>query len=205
MTKIILTRHGHVEGIVPERFRGRLDFALTATGKRQAELTARRIASTWDPTAIYTSPLRRCTATGAAIGDLVGVKPRPDPRLSDIDYGAWQGLTPDDARLRWPEEIELWYRAPHLASIPEGETLQLLLARTAAAINEVVRLHPKDIVVLVGHDSVNRVLLTYALDLPLSHYWRLKQEPCAISELSFDDGLFTVETINDAWHLKDIR
>jgi broad specificity phosphatase PhoE len=28
MTKIILVRHGHVEGISPERFRGRADLAL---------------------------------------------------------------------------------------------------------------------------------------------------------------------------------
>ena len=29
MTKIILVRHGHVEGISPERFRGRAELALT--------------------------------------------------------------------------------------------------------------------------------------------------------------------------------
>jgi broad specificity phosphatase PhoE len=29
MTKILLTRHGHVEGITPERFRGRQPLALT--------------------------------------------------------------------------------------------------------------------------------------------------------------------------------
>ena len=43
MTKIILVRHGHVEGISPERFRGRVDLTLTAEGRRQAEVTAHRI------------------------------------------------------------------------------------------------------------------------------------------------------------------
>ncbi len=59
MTTLILTRHGHVEGIMPERFRGGLDLPLTDKGKRQAALRARRIASTWRPAAIYSSPLSR--------------------------------------------------------------------------------------------------------------------------------------------------
>jgi broad specificity phosphatase PhoE len=43
MTKIILVRHGHVEGISPERFRGRAELELTTEGRRQAKATARRI------------------------------------------------------------------------------------------------------------------------------------------------------------------
>ena len=68
MTKILLVRHGHVEGISPERFRGRADLPLTELGRRQAEATSRRIHATWEPTAIYASPLSRCQDTGAAIG-----------------------------------------------------------------------------------------------------------------------------------------
>ena len=36
MTKILLTRHGHVEGIKPERFRGREPLDLTARGRADA-------------------------------------------------------------------------------------------------------------------------------------------------------------------------
>jgi broad specificity phosphatase PhoE len=43
--------------------------------------------------------------------------------------------------------------------------------------------HPDDAVVLVGHDSVNRVLLLELLDLPLSTYWRVEQNPCCINEI----------------------
>jgi phosphoserine phosphatase len=67
VTKILLVRHGHVEGIKPERFRGRADLPLTAGGRAEAERTAGRIASAWRPTTIYTSPLSRAVATGAAI------------------------------------------------------------------------------------------------------------------------------------------
>src|SRR5437762_6946036 len=121
MTKLILVRHGHVEGISPERFRGRAELPLTDTGRREAEATAARIAANWRPAAVYTSPLGRCVETGAAIGKAVGLTPSVVLRLNDIDYGDWQELTRDEAYARWPAEIDLWYAHPDWAAIPGGE------------------------------------------------------------------------------------
>jgi Histidine phosphatase superfamily (branch 1) len=59
MTKIILTRHGHVEGITPARFRGRTELPLTELGQAQAKAVAARIAKTWNPVKVYTSPMGR--------------------------------------------------------------------------------------------------------------------------------------------------
>jgi broad specificity phosphatase PhoE len=181
MTKLILTRHGHVEGISPERFRGRAELPLTELGRREAEMTAARIAASWRPAAIYTSPMGRCVDTGAAIARPLGLAPSAILRLNDIDYGDWQGLTRDEAHARWPAELDLWYSHPDWAAIPNGESLQQVLTRAVAALRDIVRRHPDDTVVLVSHDSVNRVLLLHALELPLSRYWRLRQSPCCIN------------------------
>jgi probable phosphoglycerate mutase len=201
MTKIILTRHGHIEGITPERFRGRLDLPITALGQRQIAATSHRINATWRIAAIYTSPMSRCVITGEAIARPSGLTVKPLAGLNDIDYGAWQGLTHDEAKARWPAEFAMWFRAPHLAQPPGGETLQDVLARAAATLRTVTRDHPDDTVVLVGHDSVNRVILLHVLELPLSRYWLFKQEPCTINELDFVDGAFSVRTINETYHL----
>src|SRR5258708_30393194 len=80
MTKLILARHGHVEGISPERFRGRAELPLTAAGRREAELTAARIAASWRPAAIYTSPMGRCVDTGGGDRPPRGPTPPPNPR-----------------------------------------------------------------------------------------------------------------------------
>src|SRR5208283_3410540 len=72
MPKILLTRHGHVEGISPERFRGRSDLSLTEKGLAQAAALGARICGEWRPLAIYTGPLRRCVATGEAISLATG-------------------------------------------------------------------------------------------------------------------------------------
>jgi broad specificity phosphatase PhoE len=202
MTKIILVRHGHVAGISPERFRGRADLMLTAEGFRQAAAAARRISATWTPVAIYASPLSRCQATAEAIGKPRSLAPNSLDGLIDIDYGQWQGLTPDEVRARWPGQLETWYRAPDWAEIPGGETLQDVLVRTVSALREVIGRHPSDTVVLVGHDSVNRVMLLHALGLPLSRYWRLGQQPGAISEIDFLGDGFAILSINETHHLK---
>ena len=202
MTKLILVRHGHVEGISPERFRGRAELPLTELGRREAEITAVRIAATWRPAAIYTSPMGRCVETGTAIGKPLGLSASAMPGLNDIDYGDWQGLTADEARARWPDELDTWYRHPDWAAIPRGETLQQVLTRAVAALREVIRHHPDDTIVLVAHDSVNRVLLLHALELPLSRYWRFKQNPCCINELDLSADGFTILGINQTDHLR---
>ena len=201
MTKVLLVRHGHVEGTLPERFRGRADLALTGEGRRQAEATAQRIQRSWKPAALYSSPLRRCIATGMAIGKPFALTPIALSELSDIDYGQWQGLTSDEVRLRWPEELAQWHGDPDRATIPDGERLQDVLTRVVIALDEVIRRHAAESVVIVGHDSVNRVLLLHILDLPLSRYWRIRQHPCAINEIDWEDGHFTIGSINQTDHI----
>jgi phosphoserine phosphatase len=203
VTKILLVRHGHVAGISPERFRGRANLPLTAKGRHQAELTAQRISATWRPSAIYASPLSRCQDTGAAIGRPFGLTPVSFEGLVDIDYGEWQGLTPDEAKARWPWEVDLWYRAPDQAKIPGGETLQQVQMRIAAALQTVCAAHPEDTVVLVGHDSVNRVILLHALDTSLAQYWRIRQHPCAINQIEFGDNGFVIASMNQTDHLRE--
>jgi probable phosphoglycerate mutase len=114
-------------------------------------------------------------------------------------------LTPDEVRRKWPEALDTWYRAPHWAAIPGGESLQDVLARGVAALRVVIGRHPRETIVLVGHDSVNRVILLHALDLPLSCYRRLGQDPCGINHIDFSAGEFTVRSVNGTGHLNEQR
>jgi phosphoserine phosphatase len=168
MTTIVLTRHGHVEGIRPERFRGREDLALTQRGAAQARSVAKYIATEWHPTKVYTSPMRRRVATGSAISGACHVEACVLDGLNDLDYGAWQFKTYREVESTQPPLFAEWFAARHLVRFPEGESLQDLVARTADALRFVLKHHVDDTVVLVGHDSVNRALLLQLLDRPLS-------------------------------------
>ncbi|MGH7043976.1 MAG: histidine phosphatase family protein, partial [Acetobacteraceae bacterium] len=60
MPTVLLIRHGHVEGIAPERFRGRWDLPLTALGRGQAQAVAAYLRQRWpEARAVYASPLSR--------------------------------------------------------------------------------------------------------------------------------------------------
>ena len=202
MPKILLTRHGHVEGISPERFRGRSDLSLTEKGLAQAAALGARICGEWRPLAIYTGPLRRCVATGEAISLATGAHCEILENLNDIDYGAWQSQTFEEVRERWPALFDLWQVAPHLVRFPQGDSLQDLFARTAEALRLVLDRHADETIVMVGHDSVNKAILLQLLNQSPSAYWKLAQDPCALNELELSRSHSRVIRVNDVSHLK---
>jgi phosphoserine phosphatase len=205
MTKILLTRHGHVEGIHPERFRGREPLALTARGRAEAAALAHRIADgPWRPSKIYTSPMGRCVETGAAIAKACGIAAEVCDDLNDIDYGAWQFKSFEDAKKDNPGLFAAWFATPDLVRFPNGESLQDLAARSANALRFVLGRHPGDTIVLVGHDSVNRALLLQFLDLALSAYRRVAQDPCCLNEIDIDGENVCILLLNETHHLDAI-
>ena len=118
MTRFILVRHGQTEWNRVERFRGRAEVPLNETGLAQAEATGRRIAVEWQPAAVYSSPLSRAVKTAEAIANRFDLPVQTHPGLADIDYGEWQGLTPEEVKERWPAQHHAWFRFPQLAQYP---------------------------------------------------------------------------------------
>jgi len=202
MTLIVLVRHGQTEWNRVERFRGQADVPLEETGLAQAEATAQRIAAEWRPVAVYSSPLSRAVKTAEAIARQFGLSVQIHRGLTDINYGQWQGLTPDEARERWPELVDAWYRTPETAQIPGGETLNNLRVRTMEAVRELAARHPGKTIVLVGHTVVNRAILLGVLGLRNHRFWRLRQDTCAINVLEVDGDNYTLVSMNDTCHLK---
>jgi len=209
VTRIILIRHGQTEWNRVERFRGRADVPLNDTGLAQAEATGQRVASDASPSrerqpvAIYSSPLSRAVKTAEAIAKHFNLPVQTHPGIADIDYGQWQGLTPDEVKERWPEFHHAWYSAPHTVRIPGGETLDDLRVRSMAMVNELAARHAGQTIVLVGHTVVNRVILLGVLGLGNDRFWRLRQDTCAINVFEVDSGEFTLMSLNDTCHLRE--
>ena len=204
-TRIVLVRHGHVERIDPPRFRGQTDLPLTDCGVRQAEKTRDLVACLPRPIAAYASPLSRCMTTAGIIALPLSLAVTPMPTFLDIDYGDWQGRSYQEVQKANPEGFACWFDTPHLAIIPGGETLLQLAGRVAETMRDIVARHRGDTVLLVGHDTVNRVLLMLALDLPLSRFWHLRQDPCAVNIVTHDEGGWRVVSMNEASHLQNAK
>jgi probable phosphoglycerate mutase len=201
MTHIILVRHGETEWNRVERFRGRANIPLNNIGVRQAELTGRRIAATWRPVAIYSSPLSRAVKTAQAIAKHFDLTVDFHTGLIDIDYGDWQGLSPDEVRQKWPSALDDWYNAPHLVRIPGGETLVDLRKRAMETVADLAAQHSAETIVMVGHTVTNRIILLRVLGLGNEHFWHIRQETCAINAFELHNGQFTLSLLNETSHL----
>ena len=203
MTRIILVRHGQTEWNKVERIRGQVDIALNKTGLAQAEATSARLAEKWTPVAVYSSPLTRAMQTAEGIARRFGYAVQVAPGFIDINFGQWQGLSPQQVHERWPEMARAWLTMPHTVTFPEGENLQQVQERSMSALHNLIELHPKQDVVVVAHTVVNRVVLCAVLGLDNSHHWNIGQEPCALNVFRCHDGTFFVDSLNDTCHLEE--
>ena len=189
MLTLVLTRHGLTDRSLPEQHLGqRIDISINADGRRQAEALARRLGPVrFDR--VLTSPLFRARETAEVLAR--GVLIEADPRLREMDYGAWEGLTYEALAERDGAFRREWELAPDRLACPGGESgndvadrvrsfLGDLLDehhrwharasfRAAAASGGMGRTSERPILV-VAHSTTNRVLLCVALGTDMRDY-----------------------------------
>ena len=204
-TRLLLVRHGQTAWNIGasngEHFRGRIDLSLNEVGLAQAQAIADRLAA--EPiTAIYSSPLQRALQTAQPIGERLGVPVQPHPGLLDINYGAWQGLTPAEVAQRWPELHRQWLEEPEKLYLPNGESFDIVRERALAAVHDICARHPQETVLLAAHQVVNKVLVCAMLGLSNTHYWRVRQDNACLNVFTCQEGRFNAVLINDTCHLR---
>jgi broad specificity phosphatase PhoE len=205
MTRIVLIRHGQTVWNRENRFRGQVDVELDEFGRRQAEATGRYVATRWPVVAVYTSPLQRTMQTAEAVASAQGLTAQPLQGLLDINFGAWQGERADEIAQTYPDLLRAWREAPHTVRFPGGEELADVRSRVVAGLDEVVARHKGQVIALVSHTVVNRVLLCAVLGWGNDRFWRLGQETCAVNVFDVEeDGDFTIVLINDSCHLQGL-
>jgi broad specificity phosphatase PhoE len=204
MTRIILVRHGqtawNVGSGAGERFRGRVDLPLDDAGLAQAHALAQRLADR-PIVAIYSSPLKRAMETARPTAQQLGLPVQPLPGIIDINYGDWQGLSPAEVAQTHPDLYPRWLETPHRVKFPNGESLRQVRLRGMAALKDASTRHEGQVILLVAHQVVNKVLVCAMLGLGNSHFWRIRQDNTCINIFEHQDSVFTAVLINDTCHL----
>ncbi len=214
MLTLVLTRHGLTDRSVPEQHLGqRIDISINDAGRKQAGALARRLAPVHFDRVI-TSPLFRARETAELLAP--GATPEADPRLREMDYGDWEGLTYAEIDASDGEFRRDWELAPDRLACPAGESgnqvaervraflVDLLdeqrrwLAKAAfrAATSRAVSsgaarqaATPERRILTVAHSSTNRVLLCVALDVGLRDYRRrFVQDQANLTVLRWEAG-----------------
>lgn len=199
--RLFVLRHGETEWTRARRFTGGRDVALTPTGQRQAEAAAAAL-STGELHAIYASPLERARTSAELIAKPHRLPVRLDPRFIEMSFGAWEGLTRDEATAQAPALYAAWRAAPHAAVIPGGETLGAVAARVADGVAAIQAEHPDSTVVLVTHAIVVRLIVLAALGLAPDRLWSVDASPGGLTEIEYRPGWVTVHRMNTLSHLE---
>jgi broad specificity phosphatase PhoE len=201
MTHIILVRHGQTAWNREERFRGHFDIPLDETGLAQAQAVAKRVALVWKPDVIYAGPLSRTIQTAEPTARLFNLAVQSEPGLIDVDCGKWQGLTPDEARQRWPVDFNHYLHLPRAFHFPGGESLENARLRAIRRVKQLVNEHLEETIMLVSHTALNRLILLSVLALDSAGFWRLRQDTCAINSFTVENETFTLSLLNETSHL----
>jgi alpha-ribazole phosphatase len=173
--KAILIRHTRID--VPAGIcYGRSDLPLLDTFPEEALAVLGRMP--WVPGEVWTSPATRCRALAERLG---ASRVRVDPRLQELDFGAWEGRRWED--FRGPES-EAWALDPWSRRPPAGETAAELWERVAAVRCELAAMEA-DRVALVTHAGVIRAWRGQASGRSLREVW---SEPVAYGAVEADAG-----------------
>lgn len=201
--EIILARHGETAWNVEEIFRGRLDTELNETGVKQAQLLAEYLSRS-DVKAVYSSPLRRALQTAEMIAGYHRLEVKITPRLTDFDFGEWQGLSHNKVKDRYRGLYEKWVNHPDRVKIPSGESLQDVRKRATGVVEEIINRTTGGSVVLVAHRVVNKVLICALLGLDNSHFWDIRQDTGAITVFTLEKGRCILTRHNDTSYLASL-
>lgn len=142
---------------VENRYRGRCDVPLDAQGYQDAVDAARQL-SHLGLAAVYTGGLRRTIATAQIIADEARI---PDIRimhgLINVDYGAWEGLTAQEAEIYDPIAFKLYKTSPSRAVCPNGERLRDAQKRMLEALSIIAARHEGERVAVISHAVMIRL------------------------------------------------
>ncbi|WP_322796621.1 histidine phosphatase family protein [Tepidiforma sp.] len=196
--RLLLVRHGESEGNARRIFQGHLPYPLSELGRRQAEVTAERLARV-SPARVVSSPLLRARETAERVASRAGLQLQFLEELTEYDPGILAGLTIKEARERHPEAF---FTAPgeHRVVLPGEEGPEPFRARLRRALEVLAEFEGTTVAVthggvigaichlLVGHDGRRPGIF--------------RVENCSVTEVVRDGaGRLVIARHNDTCHL----
>ena len=136
---------------------GSSDPPLAPEGRRQVESLADGLADTGIE-AIVSSRLRRASETARILGRRLGLPPESDPRLNEISYGDWDGLTWAEIERLDPASARAKLDDWRGVTPPGGEPFEKFRVRVDAAAGDLLQ-RPNRTIAVVAHVGINALLV----------------------------------------------
>ena len=197
---IYIVRHGQTEWNLLGKTQGHGNSDLTPKGIEQAELLADSMTK-YPIDYIYSSDLGRAYQTAEIIGNKLNIEVEKTEALREMNFGTWEGRIIKDIIEEDPELYKMWRNEPHLAKIPQGETLSQIKERTDAFIKEINEKYDGKHIVLVTHSLCARIMLLSFLDSDVKNIYRINQANTALNIIEIRDYGPVVMKMNDTTHI----
>jgi probable phosphoglycerate mutase len=157
--------------------------ALTEAGQDQARTVQAMLAAVrFDR--VLCSGLPRTEQTAAIVARDRGLEIGVVPELEEIRSGPRTPMPPD--RMPWEAAYALWRAGEPEATFRNGERFDTFAQRVREGIETVVARRDWNELLLVLHGAVNRALLCWALDAPLTSFPRFEQDFCCLNVIDID-------------------
>jgi broad specificity phosphatase PhoE len=179
------------------------DPPLSAEGRRQAELLAKRLCvMDLHASAVYCSPLRRARETVAPYAEASGLAVVYDDGLMEAHIGGWEGL-PFEEIVASDAEIARSIRNQQAiwSNAPGGESGASFRRRIVGAVDRILERHPVDDIVVVAHGGVINAFCGSVLGLAQDMFFL--PENTSINSVIVDEERRSVRFLNDVAHLTD--
>jgi len=203
MTTVYLIRHAEAEGNYYRRIHGWFDSGVTARGLRQIDALAERFRDVRID-ALYTSDLKRTVATAGAITKYHDIPMHLEPRLREINLGAWEDLPWGNVAYDQPEQLLYFSKDPMKFDIPGRESFPDLQRRIYSAVTELADRHDGQTIALVSHGMAIRTFLCRVKGLPPDKVSQIPHgDNTCVALLKIEDGRVELEYFNDNSHLSE--
>jgi len=199
---LYLVRHGESIYNAESRIQGHADVPLSELGRRQGEAVAEALAGI-SIDAIYTSPLLRALDTARYIAARHHVSICTDPRLMELDVGAFEGRLRAELESENSPDFVRWLSGDDHFVIPGGESRRQLANRGREALQSIAAYGHRAAVV-VTHGGLLSATLRSILNLsqPLPPF---SLQNGSITRVAFDSaGKFSLVALNETAHLQTI-
>jgi probable phosphoglycerate mutase len=153
-----LIRHAESTWNAAGRWQGQQDPPLSERGRRQAAELARELAGE-GVESLITSDLARAFETASILGRELGLRPRPEPALRELDAGAWSGLPRSEIARRDAETLARFDSGDVHVPAGGGENRRDVALRARRALLAIGRENTGRRLAVVTHGGVIRSLL----------------------------------------------
>ncbi len=195
-TRIFLIRHGVVAPESRNRFNGATDAPLDPVeGPAQIERVADYLAES-SPVRLYSSPLARCLASARILGDKFDLEAIVEDDLREMHFGRLEGMSFQEVRKTYPQEMAAWFADLAAYRIDGGETMADVQDRAWPAIERIVEANSGRAAAVVAHGAVNRLILAKALGIEIQRVLNLSQDYGCLNVLDFFPDNVVIKGVN---------